>query len=129
MYAIRSYYAEWNNDNFSIFGQAAASNQQYKGIDRSNFSTEQESKFVNKTGYNLKGGLSYKVDDANILFANIGYYSRQPFRDAIFSNYDNETEYDTSVDNEHIFSIEGGYKLELENFKLNLNGYYSYNFV
>ncbi|RKD92091.1 TonB-dependent receptor [Mangrovibacterium diazotrophicum] len=117
--------AEWNNDVFSIFVQAAASNQQYKGIDRGNFTTEQESDFVNKMGYNIKGGLSYSINAQNVVFANIGQYSRQPFRDAIFTNYDDETEYDTSVDNEHIFSIEGGYKLELAKFKLNLNAYYT----
>ena len=117
--------AEWSNDQFSAFVQGAVSNQSYKGIDRSDFSSEKESDWVNKTGYNIKGGISYNLSAANTVFANIGQYSRQPFRDNIFSNEDDETEYDSSVKNEHIFGLEAGYKLNAGPLKLNINLYYT----
>src|SRR5699024_11737495 len=53
-------------------------------------------------------------------------YSRQPFMNNIFTNYDDETEMaDPMVDNEEILGFEAGYRFETDNFQVNLNAYYT----
>ncbi|MGA9326803.1 MAG: carboxypeptidase-like regulatory domain-containing protein, partial [Salegentibacter sp.] len=57
--------AEYANDLFSVFVQAAVSNQSYQRTDRGNFATPKTSDKVNKTGYNLKGGASLNINEEN----------------------------------------------------------------
>src|SRR5699024_3880790 len=70
---------EWANDQFSVFVQGAISNQSYQREDRGNFEETKTSKTLNKTGFDVKGGASWKIVEDNILYANVGKYSRQPF--------------------------------------------------
>lgn len=126
--------AEYKIDNFSAFVQGAVSTQSYQREGRAT-GTEVEgvdglgkSAKVNKTGYNIKGGMGYTFIENNTVFVNAGYYSRQPFLDNIFddirnSNYilDGENE----IDNEEILGVEAGYRLRSGNFSLDLNAYYT----
>lgn len=115
---------EYALDKFSMFFQGAISNQSYERTDRGNFTTPKTSDKINRSGYNLKGGASYSVDEKNTFFTNIGQYSRQPFLDNIFPSYSDNTEIaDPKVDNEEIFGFEIGYKYESDNFKANVNYY------
>ena len=117
---------EYANDLFSVFAQAAISNQSYERRDVGNFPTPKTSDKINKTGYNIKGGASLSLTEENVLFANIGKYSRQPFLDNVFPSYDDNTQIaDPEVDNEEIFGVEVGYRYEIGTFRLNLNGYYT----
>jgi hypothetical protein len=44
--------------------------------------------FKDILGYNIKGGANYNIDDHNNAFANIGFYSKQPFLNSVYpSNY------------------------------------------
>ncbi|WP_081210320.1 TonB-dependent receptor [Salegentibacter sediminis] len=117
---------EYANDMFSVFFQGAVSNQSYQRTDRGNFATAKTSEKVNKTGYNLKGGASFNINEQNVVFANVGKYSRQPFLDNIFPSYSDNTELaDPEVENEEIFGLEAGYQFETADFQANLNAYYT----
>ncbi|CAM3324785.1 TonB-dependent receptor [Aequorivita lipolytica] len=126
--------AEFKTDNFSAFVQGAVSTQSYQREGRAEGREVQgvnglgESEKVNKVGYNLKGGMGYTIIENNTLFANAGYYSRQPFLDNIFSDIRNSNyilEGDNEIDNEEILGLEVGYRLRAGNFSLDLNGYYT----
>ena len=118
---------EYANDNFSVFFQGALSNQSYQRDGR--FDGDGglgKSDKVSKIGYNLKGGLSYSIDDMNTIYSNVGYYSRQPFLDNIFRNIRDSNEIlNPEVDNEDITSVEIGYRLQTSDFRASLNFYYT----
>ncbi len=113
---------EYSADAFTVFGQFALSNQSYQRQGR--WADVGESETVSKIGYNLKGGASYSVNDENIVFANLGYYSRQPFLDNIFDNirYSNAL-ISPEIDNEEVIGLELGYKYTNNNFALDVNAY------
>lgn len=126
--------AEYKTDVFSAFVQGAVSTQSYQREGRAQ-GTEIEgvdglgkSEKVNKMGYNVKGGMGYTFIENNTIFANAGYYSRQPFLDNIFSDIRNSnyiSEGENEVDNEEILGVEIGYRLRSGKFSLDLNGYYT----
>ncbi|WP_452222730.1 TonB-dependent receptor domain-containing protein [Lacinutrix chionoecetis] len=118
--------AEYKQDSFSAFIQAAVSTQSYQREGR--FSGRGEglgkSDKVSKGGYNVKGGAAYKLNDNHSVFANAGTYSRQPFLDNIFSDirYSNNI-VEPDVDNEEITGFEGGYRFKNNVFRFNLDIY------
>ncbi|MEN8117798.1 MAG: carboxypeptidase-like regulatory domain-containing protein [Bacteroidota bacterium] len=116
--------AEYAGDGFSLFFQGAVSNQSYKKEER--FSADHEqSETLNRIGFNLKGGGSVALAEGHTLFANLGYYSRQPFLDNIFE-YGSIEKRGKEVENEKITGIELGYKAELGlRTNLNVNAYYT----
>ncbi|WP_054852505.1 TonB-dependent receptor [Olleya sp. ITB9] len=119
---------EYKNDSFSAFFQGALSTQSY----------QREGKFVGtgdglgksekitKTGYNLKGGLAYKINEEHSIFGNAGYFSRQPFLDNIFTNilYSNEI-VSPDVENEEITGLEAGYRFKAGEWRINVDVYSS----
>lgn len=126
--------AEYKTDSFSVFVQGAVSTQSYQREGRAEGSEIEgvnglgKSEKVNKLGYNIKGGMGYEFMEGNTLFANAGYYSRQPYLDNIFDDIRNSNyilEGDNEVDNEEILGIEVGYRLRSGAFSLDLNGYYT----
>ncbi|HZW63324.1 MAG TPA: TonB-dependent receptor [Flavobacteriaceae bacterium] len=117
---------EYVNDKFSAFAQGAVSTQSYQ---REGFFTGRgnglgKSDKVSKAGYNIKGGLAYKLNDKHAFFFNAGFYSRQPFLDNIFADirYDNALA-EPEVDNEEITSFEGGYRFKNDVLRLNIDVY------
>src|SRR5690606_25462431 len=116
---------EYADDTFSAFVQGAVSNQSYQKFDRWNYEGgEAKSPVENKMGYNVKGGVSYRFAENHTLFANSGFYSRQPFLDNVFIQ--NTVDFtDPVVDNEEIFGLEAGYRFVIPNLTVNLNGYYT----
>lgn len=126
--------AEFKTDDFSAFVQGAVSTQSYQregfaeGSDIEGVKGMGKSAKVNKFGYNVKGGLGYSIVEGNTIFANAGYYSRQPFLDNIFEDVRNSNyilEGDNEIDNEEILGVEAGYRLRSGNFSLDLNAYYT----
>lgn len=126
--------AEFKTDNFSAFVQGAVSTQSYQREGRAQ-GTEIEgidglgkSEKINKLGYNIKGGMGYTFIENNTIFANAGYYSRQPFLDNIFDDIRNSNyilDGDNEIENEEILGVEVGYRLRAGAFSLDLNGYYT----
>ncbi|MCB0425949.1 MAG: carboxypeptidase-like regulatory domain-containing protein [Flavobacteriaceae bacterium] len=113
---------EYATDKFSAFFQGAASTQGHQRFDRYDYLPEfEDSEKVNNTGFNLKGGGSYFINDDNAFYVNVGYYDRQPYHDNVYLNYTNEVNPLTS--NEKIFGIEAGYSFKSEFITANLNVY------
>ncbi|GAE63753.1 Outer membrane receptor proteins, mostly Fe transport [Chryseobacterium indologenes] len=121
---------EYTKDKLSAFLQGSVSNQGYQRID--NFVkdgvTKQQGQVVNtKTGfknlfgYNIKGGANYNIDEHHNVFANIGYYSKQPFMNSVYPS--NFQVVNPSLTNEKIFSAEVGYGFRSQKFSANVNLY------
>ena len=80
---------EFTKNNFSAFIQGSVSNQAYRRIDnfvKEDGTTKQQGQFVdtktsfkNLIGYNVKGGANYNINENHNVFANVGFYSNQPF--------------------------------------------------
>ena len=113
---------EYATDKFSIFAQGAFSNQSYEREDRFVPATSDK---ISKTGYNVKGGVSYNINESNTIFLNGGHYSRQPYLDNIFKRTTGHiTELvSPEVENEKITSFEAGYHIKASRFRANFNAY------
>ena len=115
---------EYKDDNWSAFLQGALSSQSHIRYDYFVYlpGNEESEKVVNE-GYNIKGGANYNIDENHNVFANAGFYSRQPFHDNLFMNYTNDL--NPLTENEEITGIELGYGYTSNLISLNLNGYYT----
>lgn len=112
---------EYALDNFSVFFQGSVSSQSYQREDRFENKTSEK---VSRSGYNLKGGVSYTIAESSTIFLNGGYYSRQPYLDNIFAfNGSNADLISPEVDNEIIRSFEAGYHYKINRFSANFNAY------
>jgi len=117
---------EYSQDAFSAFLQGAVSNQSYQLEDFFNYSEITKSDLVNKLGFNVKGGLGYAIAENQKIYANAGYYSRQPYLDNIFVNTRGGVELITpGIDNETVLGFELGYGLDNSNFDMNINLYHT----
>lgn len=124
---------EYSDDAFSAFLQGSSSIQGFQRIDeflkpgteavRGNPATAMETKtgFKNLMGYNIKGGLNYNISEQHNVFANVGYYSKQPFFHAVYPN--NKNFLNPNLTNEKIFGIEAGYGFKSSIANVNLNVY------
>ncbi len=121
---------EYSKDNLSAFVQGSVSNQGYQRID--NFVqdgvTKQQGQTVNtKTGfknlfgYNIKGGANYNINENHNVFANVGYYSKQPFFNSVYPS--NFQVVNPTLTNEKIFSAEVGYGFRSPKLSANINIY------
>ncbi|WP_310994342.1 TonB-dependent receptor [Aequorivita marina] len=126
--------AEYKIDNFSAFVQGAVSTQSYQregrapGKEIEGVDGLGKSEKISKFGYNIKGGMGYSFIENNTIFANAGYYSRQPFLDNVFDDVRNSNyilDGDNEVENEEILGVEVGYRLRSGSFSLDLNAYYT----
>ncbi|ETN94462.1 TonB-dependent receptor [Zhouia amylolytica] len=116
---------EYKNEALSAFVQAAISNQGFKRIDYFNYldsDPEQESDWENFLGGNVKGGLNYNINEQHNVFANAGYYSKQPLFDGVFIDYNSNTVNEDAV-NEKVFGLELGYGFRSSRFRANVNLY------
>ncbi|WKS95009.1 TonB-dependent receptor [Riemerella columbina] len=134
---------EYSNDRLSAFVQGAISNQGFQRIDNfivdgqttlngklvsaTNPATDKNPVLHTKTGfkdilgYNVKAGANFNIDEKNNVFANIGYYSKQPFLNAVYPN--NKNYLNPNLTNEKIFGIEAGYGFRTAGVNVNLNVY------
>ena len=121
---------EFTKNNFSAFVQGSVSNQAYRRIDNfvvDGVTTQQgqvvnrKTSFKNLIGYNVKGGANYNINENHNVFANVGFYSKQPFMSAVYPN--NQQVVNPNLTNEKIFSAEVGYGFRSPKFNANLNLY------
>ena len=113
---------EYANDNLSGFFQGAVSTQSHEREDYYDYSPQyQNADKVNNTGYNIKAGGSYLINEDNSVYVNAGYYSRQPYHDNIYLNFTNEI--NPLTENEKILGFEAGYAFKSQFFTANLNLY------
>lgn len=113
---------EYSTDNFSAFFQGSVSNQSHQRFDRYDYFPEfEDSEKVDNTGYNVKAGGSYSINENNSVYVNAGYYNRQPYHDNIYLNFTNEVNPLTS--NEKILGLEAGYSFKSKYISANVNAY------
>jgi outer membrane receptor protein involved in Fe transport len=113
---------EYKKDKISAFVQGAISQQGFKRVEHFlETPGNEETDWENIIGGNVKGGLNYNIDEHNNVFANAGFYSRQPNFDAVWINFRNELNPD--LKNETILGFELGYGLRLDNLRANVNLY------
>ncbi|MGI9652387.1 TonB-dependent receptor [Chryseobacterium sp. RLHN22] len=120
---------EYSNDNLSVFVQGAVSNQAFQRIDSfikdgtvlTNGTLYTKTGFKDIIGYNVKAGANYNINEQHNVFANLGYYSKQPFFNAVYPN--NQNLINPYLTNEKIFGIEAGYGFRSSFFNANINLY------
>lgn len=113
---------EYSKNDFSAFFQGSVSNQSHDRTDRYDYLPEaNKSEKVENVGYNVKGGSSYKFAEQHSIYANAGYYSRQPYHDNIYLNFTNAV--NPLTENEKILGLEAGYTFSSKVITGSLNGY------
>ncbi len=113
---------EFSKNNFSAFFQGSISEQIHQRFDRYDYKPEfEKSEKIDNLGYNAKGGVSYKFLDKHGVYANAGYYSRQPYHDNIYLNFTNQV--NPLTENEKILGLEVGYSFNSSMFSASVNGY------
>ncbi|MEH6703878.1 MAG: TonB-dependent receptor [Galbibacter orientalis] len=116
---------EYKDDKVSAFLQGSISSQGYQRIDYFNYldsDPEQESDWENFIGGNIKGGLNYNINEHHNVFANAGYYAKQPKFDGVFISY-TSNEVNPDAANEKIVGLELGYGFRSSFFNANVNLY------
>jgi hypothetical protein len=113
---------EYSNDNFSTFFQGSISNQTHQRFDYYDYQKEfQDSEKISNVGYNVKGGAAYNFAEKHSVYANAGFYSRQPYHDNIYLNFTNQV--NPLTENEKVLGLEAGYTYKSKIFTASLNGY------
>ena len=142
---------EYSNDKVSAFLQGAVSQQGYQRIDNfvrdgqtllngqtagyatsasnptliqataANPALNTKTGFEDIIGYNAKAGLNYNIDERNNVYGNVGYYSKQPFLNAVYPN--NKNFLNPNLTNEKIFGMELGYGFRSSFLDVSFNAY------
>lgn len=73
----------------------------------------------------IKGGLTYKIDGRNYIFANGGYASRAPFFENAFIAPRTRDFTQENLKSEEILSTEAGYVMNAPKLKIRATGYYT----
>ncbi|WP_089873591.1 TonB-dependent receptor [Epilithonimonas hungarica] len=143
---------EYSNEKISAFIQGSASEQGYKRIDNwlKNGTIQQGQAVNQKTntkflfGFNAKAGANYNINEQHNVFANIGYYEKQPLFNSVYNSplatasgndplintndgraTGNQQIVNPLLTNEKISSAELGYGFRSGIFNANVNLYYT----
>lgn len=122
---------EYTSDELSAFVQGSISSQGFQRIDEFlkpgtkprgiDFEMQRKTGFEDILGYNAKTGLNYNINENHNVFANVGYYSKQPFFHSVYrGNLNYKSPNNT---NEKILGLELGYGFKTDNFNANVNLY------
>ncbi|MEL0009183.1 MAG: TonB-dependent receptor [Flammeovirgaceae bacterium] len=116
-----------SDDRVSAFVGGSVSRTQYVRVDRMNYAgvenggQDPTSEKVNITGHNVKAGFNFNISDQSNLYINAGSFSRAPFFNFVFTNYQNVVV--DPLENEKARSIELGYGFKSQKFAAKINGY------
>jgi len=120
---------EYSNEAFSAFFQGSVSTQSHVRTEYANASSEgrsEESDKINNSGFNVKVGASYNLNESNVIFINGGHYSRQPFHSDLFVDDRSSNQLNPFVKgNQKITGFEAGYKFLGDQISANLNLYHT----
>jgi outer membrane receptor protein involved in Fe transport len=117
---------EYSKNDLSAFVSANLSTTSYQRVDRFNYLDSdpgQTSEKFNFTGYGAKGGVNYNLDEEHGIFANIGYFERAPFFNAVFVDFNSNTNTNENAPNQKITSYELGYTYRSSKLTGNVNVY------
>jgi len=117
---------EYSKDNLTAFIQGAVSNQGFKRVDYFKYKTTDplsSTDYENILGGNIKGGVNYNINEQHNVFVNGGFYSKQPFFNAVYPG--NASLVNPYLVNEKITAAEAGYGFRSRIFTANVNLYYT----
>ncbi|MBX9806697.1 MAG: TonB-dependent receptor [Flavobacteriaceae bacterium] len=115
---------EYSKDNLTAFIQGAVSQQRFKRLDDFVYlptNPLSSTKYENILGGNVKGGANYNINENHNVYVNAGYYSKQPFFNAVYPN--NKSTINPNLTNEEVLGFEGGYGFRSAKFRANVNVY------
>ena len=115
--------AEYKSGKVTTFIAATFSGTHYRRKDTYNYHENPLSEPVNKAGFDVKSGVSYKAGKSGNIYGNLGYYSREPYYKFVFVNLSNTVAKDLA--NEKIISAEAGYTYESGKIAARFNLYYT----
>jgi hypothetical protein len=115
---------EYAKNNLTAYVQAAVSQQSFKKVD--NFTYPLTDPLANTSykdimGGNAKVGANYNINEKHNVFVNAGYYSKQPFFNAVYPN--NKSLVNGNLTNEKITGFEAGYGFVNKMFNIKVNIY------
>lgn len=117
---------EYSADKLTAFFQGAVSNQGFRRDDYFLYLTPNplsSTDYKNLLGGNVKGGANYNINDNHNVFVNAGYYSKQPFFNAVYPN--NQSLVNENLTNEKVLGLEAGYGFRSAVFNANVNLYHT----
>ena len=115
---------EYSSDNLTAFVQGAVSQQGFKKVDAFTYLQSNplsSTNFENILGGNVKGGANYNINENHNVFVNAGFYSKQPFFNAVYPN--NKSVLNGNLVNEKITGFEAGYGFRSSILNVNVNVY------
>lgn len=118
--------AEYNKGKLSLFAAGSVSNTNYQRIEHFLYVKASDPRFESGKkdffSYVTKGGVSYRPNEKHNLFANLGYFTRAPFFNTVWPNFNNH-DVSTNLENEKIFGTEVGYGFRSRILSFTLNAY------
>lgn len=99
---------EYEQNEWKAFLASSMSATSYQRKDPYNYVNDPYSEKVHKAGFDAKAGISRKAGSQGTVYANIGYYSREPYFKFVFVNFSNAIARD--LRNEKITALESGYE-------------------
>ena len=117
---------EYSTEKLTAFFQGAVSNQGFRRDDYFLYLTPNplsSTDYKNLLGGNVKGGANYNINDNHNVFVNAGYYSKQPFFNAVYPN--NKSLVNENLTNEKVLGLEAGYGFRSAAFNANVNVYHT----
>ena len=114
---------EYTAEKFTAYGTAGLSMNSYSLVDHFRMGTgggELELNPDSFTGYQFKGGASFRVSGNTDIYANAGYVNRVPIVDAVYN--DEKSELINNPQNEKFLSFELGTNITLLDRRLTLKG-------
>ncbi len=115
---------EYAKDKLSGFVTLNASNTSYNREDLFQYLDSdplQKTEWINFFGFGIKGGANYNLTDNHNVFANVGYFEKAPFANAVFLDFDNLI--NEQAENQKVFSYELGYGYRTSKLSANVNLY------
>lgn len=115
---------EYSTDQLTAFVSVSGSDQAFKRFDGFRYKEndpERETHWLSFWGGTIKTGANYNINDNHSVFANLGYFSRQPTFDNVFINFKNDI--NRKAKNQSVYAAELGYAFRSMVFDANLNLY------
>ena len=120
---------KFNKVDFFLAGQLSKTDFYRKGNVRSglfpneSFGKSETNEFEN---YGVKGGLTYKINGRNYVYARGGYLTRAPYFESVYTSPRTRNTQQQQVKSETIQTAEGGYVLNSPTIKARVSGYYTH---
>ncbi len=84
-----------------------------------------KSEVFNFLNYNIKGGVTYKINGRNYFYLNGSASTRAPYFENVFISPRTRNLTQSNVTSENIYTTEGGYVLNTPKIRLRVTGYYT----